>query len=463
MTRGSHMRRLKLALFSPVNPRRCGVSDYTEELLPELGKLADVDLIIESYRPSNPDIASAFRTLTVQEFEANAASYDSCIYQVANSFDYHGYVVPMLARYPGIVVLHDFSLQYLMLGVSLMQGDLKALEAFLQPGYGAGATRLARQLLFSRMDPYEISLVRPILEWATGIVVHSECVRAKVLEECPELASSVRFMYMGVPVTDTPPTAAGLKTRYGFQESDFILASVSTVSYTKRLDLALQAVARLKQRHAGLKFVILGGGTLGAKVRGLIDRYGLRNTVVHTGWVTAEQYRDYIQLTDAVVDLRYPAGTEASASLSRAIAAGKPVIVSAHGWFLDLPDAFALKVPVNAAEVDAIESGVEDLMLHPAKRAGMRQAAWEFARTNLRIASCAKAYVDFIGEMVARPARASVPAALLGNQPKMQRLLVASVYKSFRVMHLAKAYGFSDAVRRVRQQLTRKIASEGGS
>ncbi len=458
------MKRLKLALFSPVNPRRCGVSDYTEELLPELGKLADVDLVTESYRPSNPSIAESFRVLTVDEFRANAAGYDSCVYQVANSLDYHGYVVPMLARHPGIVVLHDFSLQYLMLGLSLMRGDLKSLEQILQQGYGAAAPRVARKLLLSRMDPYEVSMVRPILNWATGIVVHSECVRSKVLEEIPGRDNDVRFLYMGVPVPEAMPESTGLKARYGFAETDFILASVSTVSYTKRLDVALQAVARAKRRYQNVKFVILGGGTLGAKVRGLIDRYGLRDSVKHTGWVSADQYRDYILLADAVLDLRYPAGTEASASLSRAIAAGRPVIVSAHGWFLSLPDELALKVPVNSEEIDRIEAMIGQLILDPSKRAAMGRASWEFARSNLQISSCARGYVDFIEDVLSRPARVAAPAAFgVHRSPgKTKRLLLASVYKTFRIVHLAKSYGISDTLGRVRQQLMRRNSPEAG-
>ena len=43
---------MKLAVFSPLNPLRSGISDYTEQLLPYLARFADVDLFVAGFRPS---------------------------------------------------------------------------------------------------------------------------------------------------------------------------------------------------------------------------------------------------------------------------------------------------------------------------------------------------------------------------------------------------------------------------
>jgi glycosyltransferase involved in cell wall biosynthesis len=451
-------RRLKIAFFSPVNPQPCGVSDYTEELLPHLGKLADIDLVIESYKPSNQKLLTQCRVIGVEEFRTQEASYDTCVYQVANSFRYHGYLVPLLAEYPGVVVLHDYSLQYLMLGLSVSQGDLGLLEQFLRPTYGGQAVSLARKLFFSRVDPYDVSMVRPILDWATGVIVHSECVEARLLEEALHRQPDIRFMRMAVPVDDGPPSNLGLRKRYAFSEDEFVLASVSTPSYTKRLELVLEAVGRLKPRCAELRFVIIGGGTLGVRVRNLISRYGLEDTVLHTGRVSAVQYRDYIRLADAVVDVRYPSGTEASASLTRAIAAGKPVIVGGHGWFLGLPNDFSVKIPVDATAVDALVAAIQKLVADPAERAAMSQAAWEFARAHLRLEECAARYVEFIEELISRPSAPKLPAPvpLYRRPPGAKRLMLASVYQAFRLPHLARSYGWTDTLGKIRQELTRR-------
>ena len=453
-------KRPKIAFFTPLNPRRCGVSDYSEDLLPQLAAAADVDLVIERYTPSNPAIAQQFRTLTGGEFRERATQYDSCVYQIANSFEYHGYLVPYLAEYPGIVVLHDFSLQYLMLGMSALQGDLATLVRFLRPTYGAQAPSLARKLFLNQVNPYEVSMVRPILDWARGVIVHSECVQAKVLEEAPDRENDIRFMRMAVPLEAAPVNGAELRSRYGFAPGDFVVASVSTLSYAKRLEVTLKGILRVRRRFPNLRFVIVGGGALGAKVRGEVERHGLQDVVRHTGWVSSEQYRDYIRMADVVTDLRYPSGTEASASLSRAIAAGKPVIVSAHGWFLTFPDSFAFKIPVNADETAALARHLSELIENPEHRSGMAHAAEDFAREHLRLEDCAASYVEFIREVAERPLRPIAAPPAWCTAPRINRLMLASVYKGLRLAHHARSYGVADTIRRLRNELTRGRSAE---
>ena len=52
---------MKLAYFSPLNPQASGISDYSEDLLPYLAAHAEIDLFVDGFRPSNPNIATQFR------------------------------------------------------------------------------------------------------------------------------------------------------------------------------------------------------------------------------------------------------------------------------------------------------------------------------------------------------------------------------------------------------------------
>src|SRR5512139_2323946 len=99
------MSRLHLAFFSPFNPEKSGVSDYSEELLPHLARSADVDLVADGYELSNHSIVRQFKVLDVSGFLSRAASFDMPVYQVANSAYQHGYMIPCMERYPGVVVL----------------------------------------------------------------------------------------------------------------------------------------------------------------------------------------------------------------------------------------------------------------------------------------------------------------------------------------------------------------------
>ncbi|MCK4386282.1 MAG: hypothetical protein KAW52_08475, partial [candidate division Zixibacteria bacterium] len=56
---------MKIALFSPLNPVKTGISDYTEEMLLELAQFFTIDLYIApDYEPENKSLLSGFQVFT---------------------------------------------------------------------------------------------------------------------------------------------------------------------------------------------------------------------------------------------------------------------------------------------------------------------------------------------------------------------------------------------------------------
>ena len=79
--------------------------------------------------------------------------------------------------------------------------------------------------------------------------------------------------------------------------------------------------------------------------------------------------------TDVCVSLRYPTMGETSGVAVRALSLGRPLVVSDIGWFADLPDEVALKVPVGDAEVVVLAATLERLAREPELREEMGAAA----------------------------------------------------------------------------------------
>ena len=71
---------------------------------------------------------------------------------------------------------------------------------------------------------------------------------------------------------------------------------------------------------------------------------------------------------DAVVSLRSPTMGETSGTAIRALSLGKPLVVSANGWFAELPRDVALQVPVDDDEVETLAAALE-LLAARARRA----------------------------------------------------------------------------------------------
>lgn len=443
---------MRIAFFTPLNPVRSGISDYSEELLPFLGKLADIDIVIDNYEPSEEAIRARFPVIGVDQFSRRRPAYDCVIYQIGNNYPAHGYMLPCLASTPGIVVLHDYSLTYLMLPVTAQRGDQRSLRDILAPGCGARSGSVARRLLLGLADPYDVSLARPVIEMSRAVIVHNHHSLEKLVAEFPE--KLFRHIPHATPIREPRGDLPALRSSYGFSPDDLILASVSSLAYNKHIQAVLTALHALRGRFPALKFVMVGQGELGAAARKLIQRLGLDGYVKQTGWVSSQQYLDYIDLADIVIDLRYPTAGETSGSSLRAMQAAKPLVVSAEGFFLELPDDCCIRVNPGSAP-DELCRALADLLADPGKRARLGQRGREFTLRHLRLEQAAESYFEFAREVASSGAspsrkwifRASPDKALRGR-------MVSSAYRAGRLAYYLRRYGLSGTLNRVRSQLS---------
>ena len=70
-----------------------------------------------------------------------------------------------------------------------------------------------------------------------------------------------------------------------------------------------------------------------------------------TGFVSEAEFDEYLAISDLVVNLRHPVMGVTSAALLRALAFGKPYIVTDIGWFSELPDSVVLKLDVHKPDL----------------------------------------------------------------------------------------------------------------
>src|SRR6266496_1193889 len=119
---------MRLAYFSPLNPQPSGISDYSEELLPDLASEADITLFVDGFEPSNADIRAAFthhnyrRDPTILE---TLGEYDAILYHMGNDHRYHAGILEVARDHPGVIVFHDFALQDFFLGLAQSRGRME--------------------------------------------------------------------------------------------------------------------------------------------------------------------------------------------------------------------------------------------------------------------------------------------------------------------------------------------------
>lgn len=444
-------KKLHLAYFSPLKPRQSGIADYSEDLLPYLASLAKVTPIVESCRSGSlPYPPSA---ITTAEFLDTASSFDVPIYQIGSSVQDHGYMMDCLQHVPGIVVLHDYCLHYLILALTLLRGDLQSLKSALAVIYGSRASSLARRLLFGVQDPFALSFAGQLVLRSRAVVVHSHYAEQLVRKDFP--TKRVQMIPMGVPLDLPKESRSELKTKYGFRDEHFIVASINSPAYNKRLSLVLEAVRLVHTQFPQVRLVILSGKHFDRGVKTLLEDPALRAIVTSPGWLSADAYRDFIYMADVVVDMRYPSGAETSASICRAMALGKASVLSAQGSFLDVPDNLCIKIPVGQDEVGRLAGVLKEVATNRATAENMGKEARGYALSNFRLELVAQRYIDLAEEVIFSNLQAGSWAITPKPKP-FERLLISTTYKTFRTVDFLRTYGFAETSGRVRKELARR-------
>src|SRR5215510_11597261 len=123
---------------------------------------------------------------------------------------------------------------------------------------------------------------------------------------------------------------------------------------------------------------------------------GLRENARLTGYVSDDDFFRYLKAVDVVVNLRYPTASETSGTLTRALSASLPVVVTDFGQFAELPDDVCLKVPATENEERELYLRLRALTQRQTLRDRLSRRAAEWVRAECDINRSAARYLDFI-------------------------------------------------------------------
>jgi glycosyltransferase involved in cell wall biosynthesis len=152
------------------------------------------------------------------------------------------------------------------------------------------------------------------------------------------------------------------------------------VNASKRIPQLLEAFARLRRERPEARLLLVGAVSPGFDLDRRLQRLGLTGDgIVREPYVAEDRLWSLMAACDVCVNLRSPTMGETSGSVIRQLSLGKPVVVSDVGWFAELPDEVALKIPVDAEETESLHAALELLARNDAVRGAMSAAARELA------------------------------------------------------------------------------------
>jgi glycosyltransferase involved in cell wall biosynthesis len=363
---------VKVAYFSPLPPEPTGIADYSALLLPALAQRVEVVVVPRGQTSAPPGV-------------------DVCLYQVGNNPEAHAWIVDALRRRPGVVVLHEFVLHHLVAGLTLGRGDGEGYLGAMQREAGVAGRLLAHGVIDGLVEPLwelrpeDFPLAAEVLEHAAkpggGLIVHSRYVADRVAAA----GYAGNLWTIPHPAWPTPPIApVALAGRP-------VLGSFGTPTQSKRLPQLLRAFARLRRRHPDAVLHVVGGDA---------ERASPLEGVVRHGRVEEAELWSLMAACDVCVSLRAPTMGETSGIVIRALTLGKPLVVTDIGWFAELPDELALKVPHDRAEIEVLTVALDLLASDERARSEMGRKAAAYAAGEHDLARVADRYAAALAEVV---------------------------------------------------------------
>src|SRR5262249_45116297 len=150
---------------------KSGIAAYSAELLPELARFYEIDLIVDQADVVSPWLTANFPARSVAWFDENVGAFDRILYHFGNS-EFHGHMLDLLERHPGIVVLHDFFLSGLLNWLEHAVGKKHAFPRALFHSHGYPALQHERD--YGReAGIWKYPCNRVVIDSASGIIVHS--------------------------------------------------------------------------------------------------------------------------------------------------------------------------------------------------------------------------------------------------------------------------------------------------
>ena len=362
---------MRIAYYSPLPPERSGVADYSAHLLPALHERLDVHVVRRG------------RTRPVRGVEL-------ALYHVGNNPDAHGWIVDALRKRPGVVVMHDFVLHHLVAGLTIGRRDGHGyLDAMEREG-GVVGRLLAHGVLDKRIPPLwesrpeEFHLAGEVLDLATGLIVHSRHVKQRA-----------RAAGYAGPIWRIPhPAWEHAPVERAHVDGRPLIGSFGNVNASKRIPQLLEAFARLRRDRPEARLLLVGAVSPGFDLDRRLQRLGLSGDgIAREAYVEEARLWSLMAACDVCVSLRSPTMGETSGSVIRQLSLGKPIVVSDVGWFAELPDAVALKVPVDAHESETLYAALELLARDDRAREAMSAAALDLVRREHELARAADLYL----------------------------------------------------------------------
>jgi len=215
---------------------------------------------------------------------------------------------------------------------------------------------------------------------STDIIAISKDSEKFLIEKEKAPASKVFMIHNGIPIksftTQVEIDKAYLIKKYGL-EGKIVVGTIARYIEWKGYRYIIEAARTLTQKYPNLKFLFVGAGTQQQELEELVNKYGLSEHIVFTGWID----RKYIPSLYGIMDLYVHAAMMEPFGfvLVEAMANGVPIITSKTGVAADALEHKVTCYFTQDRDPEGIVSGVEWMLENPVERDAMKNRIKQIA------------------------------------------------------------------------------------
>ncbi len=335
---------MRLAWFSPMPPVPSGIAACSAQIVTALAAGHGIDVFVDEPVAKLAAAGAApgdWRSAHEFPWRHRAEPYDLTVFQLGNS-SHHDFLWPYLFRYPGLAVLHDGHLHHARAAALLRtrrRNDYRAEFAASHPDSSPDLAELAVAGFDSHLY-YSWPMRRLVIQASRLTVVHAALLAADINEEMPGAGvGSIRLGH-GELVTDTEATAARaeIRPRLGLPDDAVVFGVFGGLTPDKRIAGVLEAFAAILPYAPDAHLLLAGAPAAHYDVAADVRRRGLDTRVHLTGYLASErELTRSIAACDVALCLRWPTAREVSGPWLRALAAGRPTVVTDLAHLADVP------------------------------------------------------------------------------------------------------------------------------
>lgn len=384
---------MKVACFTPLQPVKSGISDYNEDLIPHLAEIGvDFDFIYEDLPPDNEFIVRNCEFHKHSDFSSLAKSgkYDLVVYHIGNNIVHH-YMYGYFFDYPGLTVLHDFVLHHSRLSHYVKSRDLSGYMQEMEAIGNYDIARIVSSGMGGEFLYYNFPMNKRVIESSPALIVHNSYLK-KVIEDGYPGKKVFHIPHNATKRSVSKSELKKLRAGMGIPDDGIVIATFGFMNEAKKVNLISMALHQLMPKYRNIYYLICGEDREGVVRRDYFNYPGILEKVKVSGYIEGmDRFVEYIELSDIVINLRFPSAGETSGTMIRSMAHGKPVITYDLPTLVDIPDDALARISLTDDYRQLIGT-LEDLIAHPELRSEIGSNAARYVEKELNPGLNARLY-----------------------------------------------------------------------